>query len=123
MTKQDACFYVNQEGHELVWRDEENPRFFVVRNGELRLHAWNKGEDEKNPTIIRYTDDLESYGITNDAELVKSFGLSGEGKYEWGYNPWFEVWDTEQVEEDGESYHSLNDAVEIAKKLNAEFSN
>jgi hypothetical protein len=117
---QDACFYVNENGHEIVWRDDENPRFFVVRNGELRLHAWAKGEDEKNPTVIRYTDQLESYGINTDEELQKAFGLRGEAKYEWAYNPWFEVWDTEQTEEDGESYHSLSDAVKIAEQMNAE---
>jgi hypothetical protein len=118
--RQDACFYTNEANHEIVWRDEQTPRFFVVRNGELRLHAFIKGEDEKNPTVIRYTDQLESYGIDTDEKLIKTFGLNAEVKFEWANNPWFEVWDTEQVEEDGESYHQLDDAIAVAQKMNTE---
>lgn len=121
--RQDACFYTNEANYEVVWRDEQNPRFFVVRNGELRLHAFTKGEDEKNPTIIRYTDQLEDYGIDTDQKLADTFGLNAEGKFDWVNNPWFEVWDTEQTEEDGESYHQLDDAIAVAQKMNAEHSN
>lgn len=82
--RQDPCFYVNESNWERVWHEDGNTRY-VVRNGEMRLPY--KGE------VIRYTDDLERIGVRTDKELEM---LLFSGREFWD-NPWFEVWDTEDL--------------------------
>ena len=89
MTKplQDASFYVHTSGWETVWEDPESPRFIVVRNGDMKIHARLKGEAEDSPTIIRYTTDLISYGIKTDEDIDAR--LTSNESWFWDNNPWF----------------------------------
>jgi hypothetical protein len=117
--RQDPAFYVNESGHEVVWEKDDN-RFYVIRNGEMRIHARNETEFE--PTVIRYTDQLESFGITKDEEL-SSWTDKGDEFFHWANNAWFEVVDTKDPDYYSEPYHELKDAIGQAEVLLAEFGN
>jgi hypothetical protein len=109
---QDAAFYVNGAGHEVVWQKNGN-RFFVVRNGEMRIHY---SPDSENQQVIRYTDQLEAIGVKNDADLEK-FTALGDEMFYWANNSWFEVWDSEDPDYYSEPYHEFTDAVGQAEVL------
>jgi hypothetical protein len=67
--RKDPSFYVNSPSAETVWQEESN-RFFVVRNGEMRIHAKKNAEDD-HTEVIRYTDALVDFGITDDTALAE----------------------------------------------------
>jgi hypothetical protein len=115
--RQDPAFYVNEAGHEVVWQKDDN-RFYVIRNGEMRIHA--KGDFDT--TVIRYTDRLEDFGITTDEELAE-WTDKGDEFFSWANNAWFEVVDTKDPNYYSEPYHELNDAIGQAEVLLAEFGN
>jgi hypothetical protein len=117
ITKQDSAFYVNSPSAETVWEEKGN-RFFVVRNGEMRIHA-KKNADDEHTEVIRYTDALESFGIEDDLELAL-WTNKGEEVFTWVNNSWFEIWDSEDTDFFSEPLHELNDAIEQAKILNKE---
>jgi hypothetical protein len=111
---QDASFYVHTSGWETVWEDPENPRFIVVRNGDMKIHARLKGEAEDSPTIIRYTTDLISYGIKTDEDIDAR--LTSNESWFWDNNPWFEVWDSLDNTDEGEVFFTLDEAITYAKE-------
>ena len=116
MTKplQDAAFYVHTGNWETVWEDPNNPRFIVVRNGDMKIHSRIKGEAEDSPTIIRYTTDLVAYGVTTDKELDAT--ASNGDLFFWDNNAWFEVWDSLDNTDLGEVFFALDDAITYAKE-------
>ena len=59
-------FHVWETGQEEVWGTRTNP-FFVIRNGEMRIHA--RRELDGDVEIIRYTDQLIRFGIDTDEKL------------------------------------------------------
>ena len=105
MKQQSAEFYVWCEGPEYVWHGE---KYSIIRNGEMRIEY--KGE------IIRYTDALINAGITTDGELEVLYNVDAIVN-----NPWFEIVETEgEWDWDPENIHdNLNDAIEIAKAMEA----
>ncbi len=119
MIRQDSSFYTNEAGHELVWQDSEQPRFYVIRNGEMRIHY---SPDLESQIVIRYTDQLEGIGVKTDEDLEKFHAL-GEEMFTWVNNSWFEVMDSKDSEYYSEPYHSLDDAIGQAKVLQAEYGN
>ena len=106
---QEAPFYVYSSEWQTVWQVEGNTRY-VVRNGEMRIHARNNVENEYR--VIRYSDDLEKVGVTTVAELI-ALENKGEDYFIWDDNPWFEVWDTED-ETYEEVFDTLDNAVAFA---------
>jgi hypothetical protein len=118
--RQDASFYVNGAGHEVVWQ-EENNRFYVIRNGEMRIHA-KENSGDFDTTIIRYTDSLEEFGITTDEELA-TWTDKGDEFFHWANNAWFEVVDEKDPNYYSEPYHELDDAIGQAGVLLAEYGN
>jgi hypothetical protein len=118
--RQDAAFYVNEAGHEVVWQKDDN-RFYVIRNGEMRIHA-KESSGEFEATIIRYTDTLEEFGITTDEELA-SWTDKGDEFFHWANNAWFEVLDSKDPDYYSEPYHELNDAIGQAEVLLSEYGN
>jgi hypothetical protein len=114
--RQDSAFYTFEPGHEVVFQDEENP-FFVVRNGDMRIHATKNGHE----VVIRYTDQLEEFGITNDKQLGE-WSAKGEEVFSWVNNSWFEVWNDEDEAFDGGVYHELDEAISAAISLKETFS-
>lgn len=117
----DAAFYVNSPSAETVWEDADNPRFFVVRNGEMRIHAKKEIGDE-HTEVIRYSDQLRDFGIDSD-ELLEEWGKKDEAQFAWVNNAWFEVWDSNDSDYYSEPYHSLDDAIGQAQVLQAEYGN
>lgn len=111
--RQDPAFYVDGPGQTVVWDGDESGRFYVARCGEMRiLYSPNLDSQE----VIRYTDDLEAIGVTNDA-LLEKFTELGEEMFCWIHNAWFEVIDSSDEQDLGEVYHALDEAVERAIHL------
>lgn len=110
---QDATFYVYSNEWQTVW--DENPRFYVCRNGEMRIHARTNVENEYQ--VIRYSDDLERVGVTTEAELLE-LENRGEDYFIWDDNPWFEVCSRNDEDADFcQIMDSLDDAVAYAVSL------
>lgn len=111
--EQDACFYTWSSDYEIVWQD--NPRFYVARNGEMRIHA-RKSLDEEYQ-VLRYTDNLRDFGISTDADL-REWSAKGEDYFIWDNNPWFEVCSKRDGDEDlNEVYHDFDEAIAYALEL------
>lgn len=109
--RQDSSFYTNEVGTELVWSREDNP-FSVHREGEMRIHAMERGHE----VVIRYTDRLEEFGITNDKELGE--WSAKEELFDWVNNSWFVVLHETDTEWYSEPFHELDVAIEFAEKAN-----
>lgn len=118
MTKvlQDSAFYTNDSGTEVVWDKDPNERFYVVRSGEMRIHATKDGYD----TVIRYTDQLRDFGIETDDALAE-WTAKGDEVFSWVHNSWFEVYDANQAEWYSEPIHEFDEAVEFALMLSKKF--
>lgn len=108
---QDSAFYTFQSGHEVVFQDSENP-FFVVRNGEMRIHATKDGSE----VVIRYTDQLRNFGIETDEQL-EEWSAKGEEVFDWVNNSWFEVWSSDDPDFYSEAMHELDEAISAAITL------
>ena len=111
-------FYVWENDHEEVWANKDNP-FFVVRNGEMRIVARQDAEDDSTE-IVRYTDALEKFGITNDKELEEWY-RKGEELFSVGMNPWFEIWSVKDQEFFSEPFFDLKEAIAHAEVMLAEY--
>ena len=114
-TRNDSAFYTNDSGVEVVWEDESCD-YYVVRNGEMRIHATN---EDGSIEVIRYTDKLEEFGIKNDQQL-EEWTNKGEEIFSWQNNSWFEVYTEKDPEFFSEPYHTLEDAIGQAKVLQEE---
>jgi hypothetical protein len=115
MKNQDAAFYTDGAGTQVVWDNNTgNGRFYVVRNGEMRIHARTTLDEE--PTVIRYSDQLERFGVKTDADL-QAWTDKGDEYFTWVNNAWFEVWDAENPDYYSEPIHELDLAIENAQEL------
>lgn len=110
--KLDPAFYVWENSSEEVWGVEGNP-FFVVRNGEMRIITNNENE---NRVVIRYTDQLEDFGIKNDKELAE-WSDKGEEVFSWVHNAWFEIFSVKDLDWNSEPFYDLQEASDYAKEL------
>jgi len=109
-TRDNAEWYVYEEGYEYVHTDTITDPFVIARNGEMR-YQFNR--EDGDTEILRYTEDLIHKGIHDDQDL---FAALEDGRLTMIDNPWFEVWD---LESDSESdvYDSLDKAEEVALEL------
>jgi hypothetical protein len=115
MKNQDSAFYTDGAGTQVVWDNKTgNGRFYVVRNGEMRIHARTTLDEE--PTVIRYSDQLERFGVKTDADL-QAWTDKGDEYFTWVNNSWFEVWDAENPDYYSEVIHELDLAIENAQAL------
>ena len=112
-TRQDSAFYTDNEGTQVVWDKDENKRFYVVRNGEMRIHY---SPDLESQTVIRYTDQLEEIGVKTDEDLEK-FTALGDEMFTWIHNSWFEVYDEKDSDFFSDPIHELDEAVKFAVLL------
>lgn len=113
-TKQSAEFYVNNVGTESLWEGE---RYYIIRNGEMRIHLGDE--------VIRYTDQLISAGVGSD-KVLSALNIScalaeTRDLFEVIDSPWFEVVDSQDPTDEGEVYHSLDEAIERAQILEAQY--
>jgi hypothetical protein len=116
--KNDASFYTNESGVEIVWQ-EKNCDYYVIRNGEMRIHAVNDLSADKSIQVIRYTDQLERFGINTDSEL-EEWSRKDEEIFSWVNNSWFEVWTDKNTDFLSDSIHNLSEAIEFAKTMEKE---
>lgn len=116
--KNDPAFYTRTNDYEILYWDNaesELRRFYVCRNGEMRINIRKSLDTEFS--VIRYTDDLEGFGITNDAELAE-WEAKGEDYFSWENNSWFEVCSRRAGDEDVNIVvHSLDEAKELVDTL------
>lgn len=119
MSKQDSAFYTDQAGTQVVWDEDPHKRFYVVRAGEMRIHAKKNAEDD-DYQVIRYTDDLEDFGIKDDKALAE-WSDKGDDVFAWHNNSWFEVYDDKDSDVFSEPYHTLDDAIAYAVLLSNTF--
>jgi hypothetical protein len=112
MTRNDAAFYVNENGYEIVF---DCARFAVIRNGEMRIRFRNSPVSDVE--VIRYTDQLERIGILNDADLDRFTDL-GEELFEWVFNAWFEIVDKNNWNSDCGVFDELAGAISECKLMN-----
>ena len=110
--RQDSAFYTYGDTS-VVWEEEGKP-FYVICAGEMRIHATKDGHTE----VIRYTDRLEEFGITNDTDL-SSWSDKGEQVFDWVNNSWFEVCHEGEGDFFSEPLHSLDEAIKYAMDANA----
>lgn len=119
MVRQDSAFYTDCEGTQVVWDGDPNKRFYVVRAGEMRIHAKHDEKDDYHE-VIRYTDQLESFGIEDDGTLAE-WTAKGEEVFSWVHNSWFEVYDEKDSFFSSDPYHDFDEAVDYAKTLVEKF--
>ena len=105
MARQDAMFYVNNPSFEMV---AKYGQYEVVRNGYMRLY--NNTTEE----TYRYTDDLERAGYADDKHLAFAIDTEELNVME---NPWFEVWDSEDLDPDPEVFDTHQQACKHAWEL------
>ena len=115
-TRQDSAFYTYSQDSEIVWSNDPNQRFYVVRAGEMRIHATKDGYD----TVIRSTGQLEDFGITDDDALAV-WSAKGEEVFSWVHNSWFEVYDANDAEWYSDPIHAFDEAVEFALSLSEKY--
>jgi hypothetical protein len=92
-SKQMPEFYVWQEGAESYATITYLDRVVdIERNGEMYLCVLDLLEDgtiSEDETVIRYSDDLEAAGITDDIQLMQYVKTMGNAGYETIHqNPW-----------------------------------
>ena len=108
MTRQDAMFYVNEPSFEIVAKYN---RYEVVRNGYMKVANSITGE------IYYNTKDLEKAGYNDDKHLEHAFNSLD---LEAINNPWFEVWDSLDLDPDPPIFHThqraCKEAWELAKQ-------
>jgi hypothetical protein len=108
-TRNDAAFFTPHWDAELLYADAATG-FRVYRAGEMRIEA---KDAQGRPVTIRTTDDLESFGITNDAELA---ARENDPAFDWVNNAWFEVVGPENEGEEGEVFGDYKEAIAAAKR-------
>ena len=119
MSRQDSAFYTDDSSPQVVWDEDPHKRFYVVRAGEMRIHA-KENPNDTHTEIIRYTDQLESFGIKDDQTLAE-WTDKGDDVFAWINNSWFEVYDDKDPEFFSEPYHTLKDAIDYAEMLSEQF--
>lgn len=105
--RDNAEWYVYEEGYEYVYTEQNTHPFAVARNGEMR-YIFNR--EDGDTEVLRYTEDLIHHNIKNDEELELALE---DGRLEAIDTPWFEVWDLD-TDTESDVYHSLAQAEQIA---------
>jgi hypothetical protein len=117
--RQDSAFYTWSPDWEEVWADSTTPRFRVYRNGEMRIHVRKALLSDYE--VLRYTDQLESFGIKTDEDL-REWEAKGAEHFEWINNSWFEVVSLRDGDESfSEVFHELDEAIAQAQVLWEEY--
>ena len=123
---QESAFYTYSAGSENIAEVTHKGRtLYIDRVGDMYLTIPDVPADldmadpevynqEWPETVIRYTDDLESFGIKTDDQLRALDERFSKNGYEiWHNNSWFEVYS--QDDDFGyEVYHELNEAIDFA---------
>jgi hypothetical protein len=114
-SRQMPEFYVWGEGYESYATIRYQDRVVEVeRGGEMYLCVLDLLEDgtiSQDETVIRYSDDLEAAGITDDIQLMQYVKTMGNAGYETIHqNPWWEVFSHNS--DMGEVYDTFYEAID-----------
>jgi hypothetical protein len=115
--RDNADWYVYEEGYEYVYSEHNTDPFIIARNGEMRYIYTDPITGHKD--TLRYTEDLINKGLHNDQDLEEAIE---NNTLELIDNPWFEVWSLD-TDEESEVYHSLDTAEKVAIELHKERTN
>lgn len=114
MLREDSAFYTNSNDYEVVFAGE---RFSVIRNGEMRINIRKDKGDEWS--VLRYTQDLEEWGIRTDEQLDS--WSEQVGLFEWWNNSWFEIVCSDGFCDCGFGvWEKLSEAVTECKRMDSE---
>lgn len=130
--RDDAAWYTCGDGHDLVARVIKGGRSIgVYADGEMRICVYRMGDDGRlqDYGVIRYCEELDEYGIANDADLaaiqrfpqvkgyLDTYGPNNDGfYYGMDHNSWFDLYDGSGEHLDC-VHHSLTEAIEQATKI------
>jgi hypothetical protein len=103
---QSAELWVHQNGEQAI--HATNPRFHVVRNGEMRIIRKSDG------SIFRYTQDLNQAGILDDDAVMS---IRDSEDYDVVDTPWFEVVDVAEPTDEGAVCDTFDEAVARADEM------
>jgi hypothetical protein len=114
-SKQMAEFYVWQEGFENYATITYQDRVVEVeRGGEMHLtlpYFINDELCDEGATHVRYSDDLEAVGISDDIQLMQFLKTVSNSGFEiYRMNPWWEVFSHNS--DMGEVYDTFYDAID-----------
>lgn len=123
--RENADFYKFATNSDLVCQVANNYRtIYIYADGELRINVEN--ETGSHTGVIRYSDDLIKWGITNDTLLENNVYawnaeplLSPYGetvRFTVDNNPWFDLYDSEGDHLDAVAF-SLSEAIDHATQL------
>jgi hypothetical protein len=77
-----------------------------------------KATDGKgNDYVLRYTEDLETFGITTDEQLYEA--STDEENFYWDMNPWYEICSDDDVY-NSDVFDDLDKAIAEAVRLRKE---
>lgn len=128
--REDSCWYTYASGHDCVVLVTKGDRTLsVCADGEMRFEAYKRNADEEfiHEGTIRYSDQLEEFGVREDSDL---WGLpdasnimpdmTGPNRFGYYYvgvnNSWFDLYS-----EEGEHLDcvrdTLSDAIETATEI------
>jgi hypothetical protein len=120
-TRQEVEFYRWVNGSDIYASLTRGDRELdIAANGDMYLCILNFNEDgsiSEDETVIKYSDDLISAGITDDIQLrqyLKTVGNSGYSVYH--ENPWWEIFsefDPDGIVHDGGFYGAVERAIEL----------
>lgn len=127
--REDSCWYTYWSEHDLVAYVKRGERTVAIHaDGEMRIDAYKKvGMEYLHDGTVRYSDDLEEYGITRDSDLwglpmasheyLDLVGPNDNGYYySIVHNSWFDLYS-----EEGEHLDcvcdTLSQAIEVATSI------
>ncbi len=110
MSRNDSAFYTYGDNG-VVWQEEDNP-LAVICLGEMRIHA---KDTDGSIRVIRYTNQLEEFGITNDEQLAE-WSAKGDEVFCWIHNSWFEIYHETDIDFMSGVFDDLEQAIAWAKE-------
>ena len=119
--REDAVWYTfsGSNSDPVVSVSKGDRQVLICADGEMRVLVYNEiGKPEAGHDIIRYCEDFDEYGLSDDADIVSAFD---KGRIEWGDNPWFDLYiengETQESDHLDCVCHTLSEAIACAAKI------
>lgn len=124
--REDSCWYTYWSSHDLVANVSRGNRAVAIHaDGEMRIEAYKRNADEEfiQEGVIRYSDELEEYGVTRDSDLWGlpdashiRFDMVGPNSNGYYYvidnNSWYDLYS-----EEGEHLDCVCDTLSMAIEI------
>ena len=119
--REDAVWYSfsGSNNDEVVAVSKGDRKVIVCADGEMRVLVYNEiGNYKAGHEIIRYCEDFDEYGLSDDADIASAFD---KGRIEWGDNPWFDLYIADEASQEAIHLdcvcHTLSEAIAHAAKI------